>query len=94
MPHSGRRAKHFNGTAPSSASTPGGVKIELGRLGSRLLITNLDGANTLEVSLDNGRNWYPILAGVEPFGEDVHVHFLRLRGDGADVDYAVLAFVG
>ena len=94
MSHQPRRAKHFSGSAPDATTTPGGTKYDLNALGFRLLVSNLDDANTMELSLDNGRNWYPIAFG-EEFKENVHVHFFRVRGAaGAAVSFSAIAFVG
>ena len=94
MPHQMRRAKHFSGSAPNATTTPGGTKFDLNALGFRLLVSNLDATNSMELSLNNGRNWYPIAAG-EEFREDVHIHFFRVRGAaGFAVNFAAIAFVG
>lgn len=88
--------EHINGTAPSSAAVPAQEKINIRRgLGKKLIIQNVDAANTLQVSFDGGQNYFSIPPGTaetpyRPLIIDVLFHYIVVRGEGATADYEIL----
>lgn len=88
MSHRNLRAKQFQDTGLTT--TP--LKIELSKLGFRLLVKNTGDTNDLGLSLDGGRTFHPISPGVS-FDEDVLIHYFYIRSEVDTTDYSIVAFV-
>lgn len=79
------RMRHVNGsatTAPSKVSVKRGI-------GQYLRISNLDGANNLQVSFDGGASFYTINSGDPPLEVNALFHYFFVQSDSS-ADYSAL----
>lgn len=86
------RIVHYNGTAPAAPS-PAKVLMTVG-LAQRINIRNVDGANSLEVSFDSGRNFYLIPINSLPLDIPCSLHFFYVRGVGGTAAYTAVTNEG
>lgn len=84
MPHAPLKPSHFSGTAPTA-----GEKLNPRKLIQRVVIRNTDGANSLGVSFNGGRDYFVIPPG-EELREDILAHYLFVRGESAATTYSAL----
>jgi hypothetical protein len=81
------RATHYEGTL---TATP--VKIDIKRgIGFRVKLLNT-GSNSLDISFNNGTNWFPVGTAKE-FAEDIKFHYIWLKSDSGTT-YSALFFEG
>lgn len=85
-------AQHENGTAPAPADVtklrPQGRKSLI--LGVRIKCT--DAANDLNVSFDNGANFYPVAANGGELVDNVLTKEVVVQGVGGTSDYAIILY--
>jgi len=90
-----------NGTAPDGSSTPAGIEISFDRGANRnrqstgqVKVTNAEasGGNLLEVSFNNGREWFAIATDTT-MDFDIMCHRCRLRGNGGTAAYSIVGLV-
>ena len=84
MPAQPLRVSHFEGSAPTA-----GEKINPRKLIQRVIVRNVDGANTLGISFNGGRSYFSIPPG-ESLEEDILAHFLYIRGEGGAASYEMM----
>lgn len=88
------------GLAPDAAANPSGIEVSFDggpnrnrQAASMVVVTNLEAAQYLEISFDEGRDWFTIA-----FNTTMHfpvvIHRVRLRGRvGATARYSILGIV-
>lgn len=88
------------GTAPDAAATPAGIEVSFDggpnrnrQATSAVLVTNLEVARNLEISFDEGRDWFSIAFGATVCFPII-IHRVRLRGrSGGTAGYSILGII-
>lgn len=77
MPVRSMRMRHANGSATTTAE-----KISVNRgIGQYIAITNLDATNSIDISFDNGANYFSILPADPTFKVSALFHFFLVKSD-------------
>ena len=79
------RMRHANGTATTTAAK---ISVKRG-VAQYIRISNLDNTNNLQVSFDNGQNYFTINAGDPPLEVNVLFYWILIQSD-ATAAYSAL----
>ena len=85
------RMRHVGNTALDTT----GDKVSVNRgIGQYVRLSNLDPTNDLEVSFDNGRNFYSVGPADPPLEVNALFHFFLVRASAATIAYVGLVGEG